>query len=305
MSVNWEGASVRSPLIWLFSVGCLYGNGCQTDQEPVATQALAAGQEIQPDPQGEQQKERELFFKSYALKLAGAYENLGALESSYDEKGYCGTGCSVWNYTLSHDQYVIVLSKYELGTGSSRLGEMTGRYSGYILLPLSDGSSFVRLDLEMEFKGNALQAKVLSQVAPIIQENGQAESDDVAAGVVLFDIKADLPEPTLYQALIRRIVRPISRVMSHPPSWELADTVYTSDQLQAGIKDTAGHSVDLPKELHQELTDKCVSGAITDTRFRTLVVSDPQHDRTLQLLLGHNAKDKKLCSVLTSVKRRS
>eukprot|EP01061_Rhynchopus_euleeides_P023634 TRINITY_DN3838_c0_g2_i1.p1 TRINITY_DN3838_c0_g2~~TRINITY_DN3838_c0_g2_i1.p1 ORF type:complete len:377 (+),score=109.79 TRINITY_DN3838_c0_g2_i1:50-1180(+) len=70
-------------------------------------------------------------FNGVIKSLVAAYEQLGHLDSHYDETGRCGEGCTVWGRSTTNPTLTLTLTSFKNMEGPGVSGPCVGEYSGF------------------------------------------------------------------------------------------------------------------------------------------------------------------------------
>eukprot|EP01061_Rhynchopus_euleeides_P023632 TRINITY_DN3838_c0_g1_i1.p1 TRINITY_DN3838_c0_g1~~TRINITY_DN3838_c0_g1_i1.p1 ORF type:complete len:374 (+),score=156.20 TRINITY_DN3838_c0_g1_i1:50-1171(+) len=70
-------------------------------------------------------------FNGVIKSLVAAYEQLGHLDSTYDETGYCGEGCTVWGRSTTNPTLALTLTSFKNIEAPGASGPCVGEFSGF------------------------------------------------------------------------------------------------------------------------------------------------------------------------------
>ncbi len=93
--------------------------------------------------------------------LVAAYEQLGALDTRYDEEGFCGPDCSIWLMTTDNPSVACHLVSFEPICEPGACGLEVGRYTGFVdFQPDAASPVVVRLQLAFVYSGEDITVEV-------------------------------------------------------------------------------------------------------------------------------------------------
>jgi hypothetical protein len=121
---------------------------CQGAPESSTTQTLSRVEENLPSAN------QVRIFSDAASHIVGAFEALKKLDSRYDETGFCGSGCSIWQFTTKNPSVRYHLRRFENIVAPGVNGPDAGRYTGYVeFTTITAPQKLIRIDIDLLYSG--------------------------------------------------------------------------------------------------------------------------------------------------------
>lgn len=122
--------------------------GCQSKGESSTSQTLS--QVDGKSPSDSQVR----IFSDAAAHIVGAFEALKKLDSRYDETGFCGSNCSIWQFTTKNPSVRYHLKGFDKIVAPGVHGPDVGRYKGYVEFTMeTTPQKPIRIDIELLYSG--------------------------------------------------------------------------------------------------------------------------------------------------------
>lgn len=122
--------------------------GCQSKRESSTTQTLSQANDKAPS------ESQVRIFSEAAAHIVGAFEALKKLDTHYDETGFCGSGCSIWQFTTKNPSVRYYLKGFDKIVAPGVNGPDVGRYKGYVEFTTETTlQKLIRIDIELLYSG--------------------------------------------------------------------------------------------------------------------------------------------------------
>jgi hypothetical protein len=93
-------------------------------------------------------------FSDAAAHIVGAFEALKKLDTHYDETGFCGSGCSIWQFTTKNPSVRYDMQSFDKITAPGMSGPDVGRYRGYAEFTTETApQKLIRIEIDLLYSG--------------------------------------------------------------------------------------------------------------------------------------------------------
>ncbi|MCP4748782.1 MAG: hypothetical protein GY874_22005 [Desulfobacteraceae bacterium] len=92
-------------------------------------------------------------FDQTVNSLVAAYEELEKLDSSYDETGYCGQGCSIWLMKSNNPTITSTLTGFTKISAPGVSGSCVGEYIGFADFYSVNQKNYIRIEAAVVYTG--------------------------------------------------------------------------------------------------------------------------------------------------------